>query len=384
MFMVDVMTKLIKLDKDNTIKVANKIEEYLTPDFVYIPFPPKKEDLKKEPFIKKSSQIYQDVYAPISGKLSKVEKCLLPNGKEVNCLVFANDFQEKQEQIVATRKKINNLTKETIIEDIFNTKLKEKLKKENVTTFVISGIDDEPYIENEVFLQREYTKSLADALDALLNVYPNSKAFIALKNTDNETILAYQNVLGMYKNIELKLVEDLYLIGKEPFLIKYLRIKNNYVYLKASEVYEIYQNIKKRKPIVEHFLTFSGDGTKNPLVIKTKLGVKVVDLFQKFYHEDLSDCSFYVNGMMQGIQLDINKLIVTPDLEGIIMMKKQKRNIKKCIKCGKCIAICPIHSNPLMAYKLGMKVKCMHCGLCSYICPSYIPLQKYLEGDQRE
>ncbi len=378
------MTKLVKLDKDNTIKITNKIEEYLTPDFVYIPFPPKKEDLKKEPFIKKESVVYKNVYAPISGKLTKVEKCLLASGKEVNCLVFANDFQEKKEEIKATRKRINNLTKETIIEDVFNSELKDKLRKENVTTFLISGIDDEPYIENETFLQRTKTKAIVDALDTLLNVFPNSKAYIALKNTDNETIYAYQNILGMYKNIEIKLVEDLYLIGKEPFLAKYMHIKEPYLYFKASEIYEIYVNIKMHKPIVERFITMSGSGTKRPLVIKTKLGVKVTDLFFKFFKEDLSDCAFYVNGMMQGIQLDMNKLIVTPALEGIIMVKKEKRNIKKCIKCGKCISICPIHSNPLMAYKLGMQVKCIHCGLCSYICPSYIPLQKYLDGDKNE
>lgn len=378
------MTKLIKLDKENAIQVMNAQEEYLAPDFVFVPFPPKKEDLKKELIVKKGEKLYENMYAPVSGKLSKVESCLLPNGKKVNCMVYANDFQEKRAKSFPTRKKINDLTKEEIIKSLFTTSLQKKLNKENISTLLVSGIDDEPYIENEAFIQKTHTKAILDTLEALLNIYPSCKVSIALKNTDSRTIIAYQNLLGSYKDIEIKLVEDLFLIGKEPFLAKYLRIKGNFIYLKANEVYEMYLNIKKRMPVMEKYITLSGNGTEKRMILKVRLGTKVIEIFKKYYKEDLSDCTLYVNGMMQGVQLDVNKLIVTKDLDGILIMKKKNKISKKCIKCGKCIRICPIHSNPLLAYKLGMKVKCIQCGLCTYICPSYIPLYRYLNGDKNE
>lgn len=382
--MVDVMTKLIKLDKDSQVKVTGKALEYLAPDYVYIPLPKRKEDLKKETNIKMASVLYNDVYAPVSGKLVKLETCSLPSGKKVKCLGILNDFQEKSEKTLATRKKINNLTFKEIIDSIYSTKIKEKFQKEFLSTFLISGIDDEPYIENEVFLQRTQTKPIIDILDALLNLYPNSKAYIALKNTDSETILAYQNLIGMYSNIEIKLVNDLFLIGKEPFLTKYLHLKNNYIYFKASELFEMYINVKKRKPLLEKYITVSGNGVQNPFIVKTKIGVKVMDIFEKFWTESPKDCVLYVNGIMQGKDISVEDMIVTKDLDGFVVVKREKKEIKKCMKCGKCISICPIHSNPLMAYKLGIPVKCIHCGLCSYICPSYIPLQKYLSGEENE
>lgn len=377
------MTKLIKLDKED-IKITSKIEEYRKPDFIYIPLPPKKEDLKKETDIKKESLLYKNMYAPISGKLKNVESCFIANGKKTNCLVIENDFFEKREKNTAVRKKISELTKGELLESIFDSNLKEKLEKTEYQTILISGIDDEPYIENQSFLQRNYTKEILETITALQDSLGIEFAQIILKNTDTQSIVAYQSILGMYKNIELKLVEDLYLLGKEEFLINYLNKKEKALYLKASEVYEIYVNIKKRKPLVNKFITISGNGVKNPLIINTKIGVKVVDLFVSFFQDDFKDCIFYVNGVMQGLPLDLTKVIVTKELDGIIVLKQNRKTIEKCSKCGKCIRICPIHSNPLLAYKLGIKVKCIHCGLCTYICPSYIPLQNYLRGDENE
>ena len=56
-----------------------------------------------------------------------------------------------------------------------------------------------------------------------------------------------------------------------------------------------------------------------------------------------------------------------------------------CIKCGKCIAHCPLSLMPCemeTAYKKGnierlmhLKVNlCMECGCCSFICPAHRPL----------
>ncbi len=376
--------KLVTLDKDNSIQVKDPVQYFLDPDFIYIPLPDKKEKLKKEKNWKKGSLLYDNLYSPVSGKLVNITKCLLPNGKNVNCLVLANDFQEKSGKKVATRKKINNLSKEEFLESIFDSTLKNRFQKqEEVSTIVISGMDDEPYMANESSIGRNHAKFILETVDALLHLYPNSKAFIVLKNTDNESIIAYNSFLGTYKNIILKMVPDLYLIGKEKFLVPYLHMRKNYVYLKGSEVFSLYINLKKRIPALEKYITITGNAIDKPQVIRTKYGVKILDILNRFYKEDFSGASFYVNGVLQGRELAIQDVLVTFDFEGLAIMKKEEKKEKTCIKCGKCIAICPIRSNPLVAYKTGKKVRCIECGLCSYICPSYIPLQNYLSGEEK-
>ena len=375
--------KLVTLDYENK-EVHEPIKYFLDPNFVYIPLPDKKEKLKKEKEIKKENLFYDGIYAPISGELVGLEKCITPKGVGINCLVLANDFQEKVSKTIATRKKINSLSKEEVLDSVFSIALKRKMKYQNVTTILVSGIDDEPYFVNESFVQRENTKAILETLDALLHIYPNSKAIIAVKNTDISTIMAYNSILGTYKNIFLKMIPNLYLIGKEEFLTKYTHIRKNYLYLTANEVYNLYTNIKKRKPVTEKYVKISGNAVSNHFVIRTKYGVKVKEILDRFYKEDLAKCTLFINGVMHGKVMDLEKTIVTFDFEGIAIMKENKQKIKDCIKCGKCISICPINSNPLLSYKRSKKVRCIDCGLCSYICPSYIPLQKYLSGDKNE
>jgi len=372
--------KLVKLDKDYSIKLKSKVTPFLNPDYIYIPINDNQITFKQNEIIKKCSLVFDKVYSPISGRVVGIKECITCNGDIVKCLVLANDFQEQLMNRVATRKKISNLLLNDIKDDLSFSLANKLFNAKNVEQIIISGIDDEPYIANQIFIQKENTKIILETIDALTNLFSRCKATIVIKNIDGENIEAYSNFIGMYKNIELKLVDDLYLLGDENNLIDKLNIKDNYLYMKASEIYELYSNIKKRKPLVEKYITITGNGIEEPQVFEVKYGTKVKDLLNSFYDLNFLDYDIYVNGLMQGTVTDISKMIVTKDFLGLVIMKKSDLEQKECIKCGKCVEICPIGSNPLLAYKKHKKVNCINCGLCTYICPSYINLIKYLDG----
>ena len=67
--------------------------------------------------------------------------------------------------------------------------------------------------------------------------------------------------------------------------------------------------------------------------------------------------------------------------------EKEEQTVEhpQCIRCGKCVAACPVHLEPLFMYQYAEKgmvdelnaaniMDCMECGACSYACPARMHL----------
>ena len=59
-----------------------------------------------------------------------------------------------------------------------------------------------------------------------------------------------------------------------------------------------------------------------------------------------------------------------------------------CLRCGKCIEVCPAKLSPVLIKdslknKKSLKSlnpeKCIECGLCSYICPAKIQVREFVK-----
>ena len=70
---------------------------------------------------------------------------------------------------------------------------------------------------------------------------------------------------------------------------------------------------------------------------------------------------------------------------GIIAVDTDNAEAQNCIKCGRCVDVCPMELQPLYFYKyaaegnwVGCKEKnimdCMECRCCEAICSSKLPL----------
>ena len=224
-------------------------------------------------------------------------------------------------------------------------------------------------------------------MELLQRVFTPSKSLIVTKNTNFKSIKNVKSIIGTYPNVKIILTNDSYLIGYPKYLCEYLNInENDTLILKTSEIYNIYNAVIKHKSILNNIITISGDNIQKSLVINTKLGVPLTELIDEFITILDNDYEVFLNGYLKGIKVKkIEDIVITNEIDSIIINKKHTLENTECINCGACQKICPFKINIKKCYFKNLNHKlCIGCGLCNFVCPANIDLRKVVRRDSVE
>jgi electron transport complex protein RnfC len=91
---------------------------------------------------------------------------------------------------------------------------------------------------------------------------------------------------------------------------------------------------------------------------------------------------------MTGVEVNNLDIPIGKNSTALLALSHQEISSTKrsvCIRCARCIDVCPEGLEPQFLYELATHVpqksflikeleKCTDCGLCGYICPSRLPL----------
>ena len=255
-------------------------------------------------------------------------------------------------------------------------------------TILINGVDKEETEKNYSFIINNKSDKLLETADALSNILGINNVIFAINNKDSNNVINLTSNIGTYPNIKLKLVPDVYPIGFKNILMKNVlskkEIENGVIYLTVEDLINIYNVLKRRKPIIEKYVTIGGNCIKESIVVNTKIGTKIADLIKNTCEIINEDYYVIVNGLISGITLESLNSIVTLNTRSIFLNTLDKTSEKECINCGLCTMKCPVGLNPkyIKEHRKADKSKCIHCGLCSYICPSKINFKECLNREE--
>ena len=255
-------------------------------------------------------------------------------------------------------------------------------------TILINGVDKEETEKNYSFIINNKSDKLLETADALSNILGINNVIFAINNKDSNNVINLTSNIGTYPNIKLKLVPDVYPIGFKNILMKNVlskkEIENGVIYLTVEDLINIYNVLKRRKPIIEKYVTIGGNCIKESIVVNTKIGTKIADLIKNTCEIINEDYYVIVNGLISGITLESLNSIITLNTRSIFLNTLDKTSEKECINCGLCTMKCPVGLNPkyIKEHRKADKSKCINCGLCSYICPSKINFKECLNREE--
>lgn len=394
------------------------ISDYTKPKYVYIPLVSGRDTdvtllVKKGDHVSIGSVIGRrkgtkiPIHSSVSGTVVEYVKKPYLNGEMVKCVKIENDFKEEYIEKEPVVEKISSLSKEEFLETIldkgivglggsgFPTYIKYNTDKK-IQTLIVNAVECEPYITADDALLRDNCEEILEAIDAIMEINHIDEAIIAVKKTNTELIHIINNFIGTYLNIKLKLVSDIYPMGWERTLVrqvchtsyKMVPLEKGIVVNNVSTIYAMYRALKYHEVIDTRIVTFTGEMLKKPCNVRVKIGTEVKDVIKTLGgYQEGNELLFIAGGPMMGSSLPNDDLVVTPDLN-CVLVKDVIRDCKgmTCMRCGKCIDVCPAKLSPvLIAENLRKgdmnKVKkleverCCNCGLCTYICPSKIDVR---------
>lgn len=356
--------------------------------------------------------ISANVICSVSGKVKAVEPRLVANGSMVQSIVVENDgeyktvegFGEKRDYTKLSKQEIRDIVKEAGIVGLggagFPTNVKLSPKNEEAIDYVIvNGAECEPYLTSDYRLMMEQPERLVGGLKVMLQLFDKAKGVIGIEENKPEAIKKLSELVKDEPRIEVCPLKTKYPQGGERFLIyavtggreitsAMLPADAGCIVDNVDTVISIYNAVCESTPLIRKIITITGDAVADPRNFEVRLGTNYQEVIEAAGGFKTEPKKILSGGPMMGqalFSIDIPVMKTSSALTCFTRDDVADDPETPCIRCGRCIDVCPEHIVPQMMMDAAERndlelfqkyngMECCECGSCTFICPARRPL----------
>ncbi|MDO4488098.1 MAG: electron transport complex subunit RsxC [Eubacteriales bacterium] len=364
-----------------------------------------------------------NVLSSVSGTVTAIEPRMTSAGIDTPSIVIESDGLYETVPGVGTERDYTTLSREEIVEIVkeagivgiggagFPTHVKLMPKNPDaIEFFIANGSECEPLLTSDYRLMVEEPEKIVMGLKVLISVFPQARGIIGIENNKPEAIAKMKKACEKEPNIEVKELLTKYPEGGERQLIKACTGREINSSMLPADAGCIVQNVATlaaicdavcySTPLMEKVITVSGDAVVSPSNVRVRLGSSYAKILEAVggIKTDVEPAKFICGGPMMGQALfDLNIPVTKPSsaLLAFTHDEVSENPTTPCIRCGKCVDVCPEFLVPVLMAKAADKhnlekfeelngMECMECGSCSYICPARRPLTQSFKMMRKE
>lgn len=350
------------------------------------------------------------VHSSVSGKVKAISPFPHPLGGNVMSVMIENDGLDTLDETVL-QKDYETMTPGQIRDAIFDfgivgmggaafpthVKLSPPPEKK-IDMVILNGAECEPYLTADHRLMLEKPEEIVKGLRIIMKVLGVNNAYIGIEDNKSNALEALKNIIKTDGNIKVVSLKTKYPQGAEKQLIDAITGRKvpsaglpmdiGVVVNNVGTAAAISMSFNSGMPLIERIVTVSGSGVKEPKNLRVRIGTpfsKVIEQCGGMVDEPAKVIS---GGPMMGLAQYSMDVPVIKGTSGILVLTRKEAETPEespCIRCGKCVEVCPINLVPLTLSAFSLNgdyeacsnyhaLDCIECGSCSYICPAKRPL----------
>ena len=362
------------------------------------------------------------IFSSVSGTVFKVDTAIDATGYRKPAIIINVEGDEWEESIDRSNKlelvaDHHELTPEEIVDRIknagvvgmggacFPTFIKltppPTAKAECV---IINAVECEPYITADYRLMMERPDEILVGSELLMIAAKVSKGYIGIETNKPAAIelltkKCAEKFCDRHYQVEVVPLKQRYPQGGEKQLVDAviqrqvpappaIPVNVGAIVQNVGTAFAVYEAVMKNKPLFERYTTVTGKKLANPGNFQVRMGTPMKDLIDFCGGMPEGDNKLLAGGPMMGKALTSDEVPICKGTNSVTIISDDEARRKApqpCIRCAKCVGVCPMGLEPYLLAKLS-EVKnweraeseditsCIECGSCHYTCPAHRPL----------
>jgi len=269
---------------------------------------------------------------------------------------------------------------------------------------IINAVECEPYITADYRLMMERSDEILVGLELLMIGAKVTKGYIGIETNKPAAIellteKCAKKFNGTKYQVEVVPLKQRYPQGGEKQLVDAviqrqvpappaIPVNVGAIVQNVGTAFAVYEAVMKNKPLFERYTTVTGKKLANPGNFQVRMGTPMIDLINACGGMPEGDNKLLAGGPMMGKALTSVEVPICKGTNSVTIISDEEARRKEpqpCIRCAKCVGVCPMGLEPYLLAKLS-EVKnweraeseditsCIECGSCHYTCPAHRPL----------
>lgn len=267
---------------------------------------------------------------------------------------------------------------------------------------IVNAVECEPYLTCDHQLMMERAQEIMVGVSIIMKALKIEKTVIGIENNKPDAIELMKQVAARQIGVEILPLKLKYPQGGEKQLIDAcigrqvpsgaLPIEVGAVVQNVATVYAIYQAVQKNYPLISRVMTVTGKSMTHPGNFLVRFGTPINDVIAMAGGVPEDTGKIIGGGPMMGRAMSNTNMPANKRVSGILMLpmaESVRQEPQNCIRCAKCVSVCPMGIEPYLLAKLSEREKwdemekhnvmdCIECGCCLFTCPSNRPLLDYI------